>query len=269
VVRKGGGGSKLSRLKSVFHDADIVPHPSLVCSDFKILLIAVQDDKIQSVVTELSAFRQIDWSSKVVFHTSGMKRVGILSPLKKLGAAVGALHPIAAFANEYQPEAAHGICYDFFGDKAALSFARQITKLLTSRLIVLGSERQRALLHIASAIASNSTVVAVRSAEKLISSFVSPSDAKALTAGLLSSTVRNLSTNIGMKSLTGPLARGDVEVVSEHIKSLESERALLQFYKSWSQLGVELLLKDEHNRSRYSPNKRRTLKEIRRLLEEK
>jgi len=269
VVIKGGGRPQLTRLKSAFHDAEIVDHPSLVCSDFKILLIAVQDDEIQNVVAELSAVRRVDWSSKVVFHSSGVKKVGILSPLKKLGADIGGLHPIAAFANEYQPAAARGIYYDFAGDKPAESFAREITKLLSSRLIILRNERQRVLLHIASAIASNSTVVAVRSAEDLISSFVDPCDAKAMMAGLLKSTVENLSANSGMKSLTGPLARGDIGVISTHIKALESESSLLQFYKSWSLLAVDLLLKDKADKGRYSRDEHRTLKEIIKLLEEK
>jgi predicted short-subunit dehydrogenase-like oxidoreductase (DUF2520 family) len=227
--------------------------------DFRVLVIAVQDDEIQSVAAELSTIKRIDWEAKVVIHTSGVKSVESLLPLKKRGAAVGAFHPIAAFANEYQPQAVYGIYCDFFGDKVALSLAREITAEFGSKLIVLHSEQQRILLHIASVIASNSTVVAIRSAESLISDFVGPVDVKALMAGLLRSTVRNLQKNNGIKSLTGPLARGDAEVVSDHIKALESNKRLLQFYKSWSLLGVEML-------SRARPEKKAQLKKIRRIL---
>lgn len=259
IVRKGESRAQLKKLKFSFGSARVVAHASLMPDDFRVLVIAVQDDEIQSVVAELSTIKQIDWRAKVVIHTSGVKSVGSLLPLKKRGAAVGAFHPIAAFANEYQPQAVRGIYYDFFGDKVALSLAREITAQLGSKLIILHSEQQRILLHIASVIASNSTVVAIRSAEKLISDFVSSVDAKALMAGLLTSTVRNLHNNNGMKSLTGPLTRGDVEVISDHIKALESYKRLLQFYKSWSLLGVEML-------SRARPEKKAQLKKIRKIL---
>ena len=241
MVRKGESRAQSKKIGSLFGSARVVAHASLMPDDFEVLLIAVQDDEIQNVAAELSTIKQIDWRAKVVIHTSGVESVESLLPLKKRGAAVGALHPIAAFANEYQPQAARGIYYDFFGDKGALSLARKITEQLASKLVILHSERQRILLHVASVIASNSTVVAIRSAEKLISEFVRPVDAKALMAGLLSSTVANLHNNSGMESLTGPLARGDIGVIRDHIKALESNERLSQFYKSWSLLGVEML----------------------------
>lgn len=116
---------------------------------------------------------------------------------------------------------------------------------LSNRNSLPKSEKQRVLLHIASAIASNSTVIAIRGAEKLISTFVDPANARDLMAGLLESTLKNMSATEGMKSLTGPLVRRDKEVVAEHMKALENEKTLLQFYRSWSLLGVELLRKTE------------------------
>jgi predicted short-subunit dehydrogenase-like oxidoreductase (DUF2520 family) len=269
VVQKIDARVHKVKLRRAFPHATIIAQMSSIPDDFDVLLIAVRDDEIQKVVARLSIIKQINWSSKIVLHASGVKSVGILSPLKNLGAVTGALHPVAAFASQYQPGAAIGIYYDFFGDEGALQAARQITKLLKSKLIVLKSEEQRILLHIASAIASNSTVVAVRSAEKLISSFIASSDAKALMEGLLASTVKNLSINNGMKSLTGPLARADLDVISEHIKTLKNDKALLQFYKSWSLLGMELLLKNKPDRNERPRDQQTALTKIKRLLESK
>ena len=248
ILPKDRSESQRRKLSSVFPAADIVERASSLADDFEILFIAVQDDEIENVVDGLLAVNNISWKSKVVLHTSGVKSVGLLQPLRGRGASVGALHPIAAFANRYQPRSASEIYYDFFGDKKAQSVARRIAGLLNSKLIILKNERQRMLLHIASAIASNSTVVAIRSAEELVSGFIHPRDAKALMTALLSSTVSNLSENEGMKSLTGPLARADIEVISDHIKALESKKTLLQFYKSWSLLGIDSLLRDGHDR---------------------
>ena len=259
VMRRGSSKSQLARLKSTFPNAIILTNQFVIRGDFEVLFICVRDGEIENVVARLSSINKIDWNSKVVFHVSGIKGVELLDPLKKLGAAIGALHPVAAFANEFQPESAFGIYFDYLGDNSGLIIAKQIVKLFNSKLIVLENELQKVILHVASAIASNSTVVAVRSAEKLISDFVKPADAKIVMASLMSSTVNNLLNNDGMKSLTGPLVRGDVEVISRHIKALESNKTLLQFYKSWSLLGVETLLKAGHK------NKVR-LKEINKIL---
>lgn len=269
VVLKSSSEAQTRKLKSLFPEAKIIHQSPLMQDDFKVLLIAVQDHELQKVVTQISGIEHIDWRSKIVLHVSGVKAVEVLSPLKRLGAAIGALHPIAAFANEYQPNAALEIYYDFLGDKDASQTARQITRLLKSKLIHLRSEKQRVLLHIASAMASNSTVIAVRKAEELISNFVDSADARGLMEGLLASTIKNLSVNRGMESLTGPLTRGDIGVIAKHIRVLENDKTLLQFYKSWSLLGVELLLKDKDLVERSSRSKRTTLKEIKRLLEKK
>lgn len=232
--------------------------------DCDVIFIAVEDDKIPDVVSRLSALHGIDWKGKVVFHTSGVVRVKVLSALKEQGATVGALHPIAAFASRYDAEAAMGIYYDFFGANGALVAARKVTGSLHSKLLILKSERERSLLHVACATASNSTVIALRSAEQLISDFINAKDARSLIERLLSSTVRNLTDRKNLDSLTGPLKRGDAGVIAEHIKALESDRYLLRFYKAWSLLGIKILLEDERDRFQ-----RARLKKIKKILEGK
>ncbi len=238
--------------------------PQVALRDFDLLLIAVEDDKLQSVAAWLSALRSLNWKGKVVLHTSGVVRVNVLSALKSRGAAVGGLHPIAAFASRYDAEAARGKYFDFFGDRAAEVAARRITRSLRSKLLIMNSEKERGLLHAACANASNSTVVAVRSAERLISTFIDSKNATGLIESLLSSTVENLREKRRMDSLTGPLKRGDVGVVAEHMKILQSDVDVLRFYRSWSLLGTKMLLEVERDKFQ-----RARLKEIWKLLEGK
>ena len=260
VIQKNEKRKQLKKLKTTFETASVTNLLSSLPDNFNVLLISVQDDEIRNVAAYLSAHARVDWSSKVVFHMSGITGVEVLRPLRKLGAATGALHPIAAFAAMYRPESAHNIFFDFHGDRRALLSARRILKTLDSTMLILRSKKERTLLHVASTIASNSTVVAVRAAEKLISDFINPRDAKALMASLLASTVNNLSSSDGILSLTGPLARGDIEVISEHLNALENEKMLLQFYKSWSRLGIQLLLNDRDDAR---------LKKIKQILEKR
>ncbi len=262
IIWGNKSAKELSILRKAFPESRIISSIPDMSNEFDILFIAVQDDKIPDVVAQLSKLKGIEWKGKVVFHVSGTTGVDVLSDFRKKGAGVGAFHPVAAFASKFNAGAARKIYYDFFGDGGAGVIAGEIARHLDSKFLILKSEKERILLHLACAFVSNSTVIAVRSAERLISSFIQVNDAKNLIENLLRSTFRNLSDDSNMESLTGPLKRGDVNVISKHIEALENDRGLLQFYKSWSLLGVEELLKVEHDAPR-----RARLKQIKKILE--
>lgn len=254
--------SNLNILKKHFDGVPIVGSVSSLKGRFDLVFITVSDDMIPHVAEELSRNRKLDFENVIVLHASGIIPVSVLNPLKSAGASVGAFHPVSSFAGPFSPGSAAGIYYDFFGGKRARGLARKLADELSSKVVFLHSERERELLHVASVIVSNFTVVGMRTAEKLVSGTDSRNEAKLLFEGLLRSTISNLSLKDGASSLTGPLARGDVDVIARHLKALESDPALLQFYRSASILGVDLLMESVR-----TPARRRKLSEIRKLLE--
>ena len=255
--------SELREFGNYFPSSKIVQSPSSLGRRFEVLFLTVTDDKIEDTSRELAENAGLDWKGKTVFHVSGFVKVGVLNALKRRGAHVGAFHPVSPFATKFSPERGEGICYDFLGDPKALSTARRLAAVLSSRLILLKSERERQLLHLASVIVSNFTVIGSRAAENMLASFVDRKDIDLLIHGLLSSTLSNLTESDGGKALTGPMARADADVISSHLESLENKPLLLQFYRSSSLLGIDLLLKEEHD-----PKRRRNLTAIKKLLEE-
>ncbi len=262
VVGEKIDASGLRKIRRHLAGARVLTSPSSLLDKSNIIFVSVTDDQIERVADELAGTDGINWSGKVVFHASGIVEVDKLAKLRNAGACIGALHPLAPFSSRFEPHSSRGIYYDFFGDRTALIVARRITKTLSSKLLVLGSERERELLHVAGVIVSNFTVVGNIAAGMLVSGFVDKKDAKPMLHGLLASTVDNLSADGTSGSLTGPLARGDLAVVKKHLESLENHGLLLQFYRVASLLGIEALLKDEK-----SPERKSKLLEIRKLLE--
>lgn len=250
-------------LRKKFPNTELVDSLDLSNQDFRVLFVAVRDAQIPDVVSKLSSSTRIDWKEKTVLHFSGVAELAVLSKLRKLGASIGALHPISPFAARFSVDRAEHTYYDFLGSDEALITARKITRKLHSKLIRLHSEKERILLHAASVIASNSVVIAVKSAESMLSNFVKPADTGPLLGGLLNSTVDNISRNKRFGALTGPLIRGDLNVVAKHLKALKRDRYLLQFYKSSQLLGIEGLLREEAYRSI-----RTSLRRMKKLLEE-
>lgn len=248
-------------IKRHFPGVPLLNSVSLLSGEQELLLITVSDDTIQRVAKDLSVNRNC-LGKTVVLHVSGIVPVSALNPLKSVGASVGAFHPVSSFAKRFSPGKATGIYYDFFGDKRASYIAGRLANLLSSKIIRLKSERQREELHLASVIVSNFTVLGTWAADELISGFLPVNQANLLLEGLLSSTVSNLSDRKVESVLTGPLVRGDVRVIARHLGALENNPVLLQFYRSASLLGVDMLLKGVR-----TPARKRKLSEIRKLLE--
>ncbi|HQT91075.1 MAG TPA: DUF2520 domain-containing protein [Candidatus Kryptobacter bacterium] len=262
IVGQTGGGLREHELSRRLPGVHLVDSISSLGPDFDLLFLTVTDDHIGRVASELAVVRGIDWTGKTVLHTSGIVTVASLRKLKLAGAHTGALHPIAPFATPFSPRSARNIYYDFLGDDASRKLAFRVTKDLSSKLLVMRSERDRALLHISSVILSNFTVIGALTAEELLSDFILKKDIKMLSNRLLSSTFNNLNKAHGVSGLTGPLARGDLGIIGKHLKSLENNSALLQFYRSASLLGIRALLKAERR-----PARRKNLLEIKKLLE--
>lgn len=262
IVSKTSSRRERQLLNRKFPGTKLLKSPVDLPPDFDVLFVTVRDDEVRGVISQLSEAVQVDWKGKTVFHFSGIVPLDALTELHKSGAEVGALHPISPFAQKYSPDFSRSIYYGFLGTPKALRCAREIANGLSSKLLVLHSERERAILHIASVIASNTVVIAVKSAEEMISSFVERRDVKSLLAGLLSATVVNISTKDGMSALTGPLVRGDFDVIESHMRALRGKSRILDYYRSASLLGIDELLKHESR----GPH-RTALNRIKKLLE--
>lgn len=254
--------SGLDQLERYFPGVPVLDSVSSLTREPELILVTVSDDAIQRMAQALSMNHNQNFRKTVVLHVSGIVPVSVLNSLKRLGASVGAFHPVSSFANRFSPGKATGIFYDFFGDGRASYSAGRLAGLLSSKIIRLKGERQREEFHLASVIVSNFTTLGIWAAEELISDIRPGSNARSALECLLDSTVSNLSARHLDSVLTGPLARGDVRVIASHLKALESNPVLLQFYRSTSLLGVDMLLK-----SGRTPARRRKLIEIRKLLE--
>jgi Uncharacterized conserved protein len=241
----------------------VVPIESLKDIDYDVMIISVKDDFIGSVVQKLMVNSIANWEGKFVFHTSGTLGLDSLYMIEKMGGAVGSLHPMAPFPNKYDVSRAFGIYYDFLGSPSAERVVRAMVKLLDSKIIVLKSTDQKIFLHIASVFSSNFVTILLLAAENIMSEKCGIAKSKEILNPIVSSSVQNFFRMNGIEALTGPLVRGDTNVVKSHLKFLENEPDILQLYKSVSKLGIELLSRD----SSFRKNKQFITK-LAKLLEE-
>lgn len=163
-----------------------------------------------------------------VFHCSGALGAEILAPLHARGYRVGTFHPLQAVANPVVgAERLLGSAFALSGEADALATARRLVAGLGGRGITIPTSR-RPLYHAAAVMASNHVVVLLREAMRLFQEAgASGEEAESALLGLARGTLENAEQLGIAHALTGPISRGDVDVVGLHLRTLESEDARL------------------------------------------
>jgi predicted short-subunit dehydrogenase-like oxidoreductase (DUF2520 family) len=195
------------------------------------------------ITTPDAAIRTIaeagSWRSGVAaVHTSGVEDRHLLRAAAEQGAETGSLHPLQTFADrEHGHENVSG---SVFGVEAVDSLREtllSIVEALGGRAVELKAS-DKALYHASATLASNYVVTLMHLAAGLWQRFGwEPEAATLALLPLLQGTVRNIE-HLGVgQALTGPIARGDVATVSQHIEALATaEAGLLATYR---QLGLQ------------------------------
>src|SRR5579885_475367 len=185
----------------------------------RVILITTPDDSIAEVARELARAGQRVLRGKIVLHASGAMDSTVLSPLAEAGAAVGSMHPMQSFSGVGVP-ALEGKVFAIEGDRAAVRVASQMARSLGgSPLQVPGGEKS--LYHAAASMAAGH-VLAVEEAATRLLMHLGMRRREAMRALLpLTRQVLDNFERLGPRSAwTGPLSRGDLKVVAEHLAAL-------------------------------------------------
>lgn len=220
-------------------DADDVQYqigPRPLPPGTNILMLAVPDSRLAEVAHEMAAAGPAP-PGCVALHLAGAISTEVLTPLHAQGYAVGSMHPLQAIADPWHSgDRLFGSAYALAGEPEAVAIARRVVVALDGLPLIIAPNK-RPLYHAAAVVASNYMISTLAFATRLMmDAGVSEHDALTALLPLTSGTLENLDKlGIGA-SLTGPIARGDVDTLRLHLTRLSgSDRAL------YCQLGLELL----------------------------
>ncbi|MBO8129306.1 MAG: DUF2520 domain-containing protein [Peptococcaceae bacterium] len=202
-----------------------------------VIFITTPDRTIARVAVEI-ARRNGFHAGQVVAHTSGAHSAGILAPVRNAGATIASMHPLQSFAGvEQAVQNLPGSYFSLEGDTAAVRVLAGIVHDLGGRYFTLDAG-DKALYHTAACIASNYLVSLLHMAAELLKACGVPyREAPSLLRPLITGTLNNIS-DIGLpKALTGPVARGDVNTVREHLKALAASPLLRNIEEQYRSLG--------------------------------
>ncbi len=207
----------------------------------QVVFVTTPDDAIESTCEAVVEHQGFD-KHAVVIHCSGALSSAVLSSARRCEARIASLHPLQSFASVDQAEKlVPGSFCAIEGDKTALPVARQLVQDVGGVVMEITPE-VKPLYHAAAVAASNYLVTLMDLALKLDRGAGIPSD---VSFRALQPLINGTLNNIGAKgipvALTGPVARGDVDTVTAHLRAIEEHAPeCLMIYKTLGLYTVDL-----------------------------
>ncbi len=181
--------------------------------------MTVPDRFIGSVARRLAEEKLVG-DGTVVLHTSGLLTGTILGPCGESGAAVGSWHPLQSFAPNLGKVSLSGIFCAIEGDREAVAVGEQLAGDLGMKPWHI-EPGAKVLYHAAAAMAANLSHLLVVEARRLLTTTgLTGEDAAAALAPLMHTSLESALRASGLEGLTGPMARGDLEVIARHLEVL-------------------------------------------------
>jgi predicted short-subunit dehydrogenase-like oxidoreductase (DUF2520 family) len=186
--------------------------------------LAVPDNAIPEVIKVLVETVSGGSPIPAVLHSSGSLGTDVLEPVARLGALTGALHPnlIIDGTEPFPSRTIWGVT----GSPPFLELSRRLLSILDPQLVLV-SEQDRALYHVAATLTANYPILLADLADGLYRMIgLSHDDSRGVVSSYLRSVAdrveRSESSGQPIDLMTGPIVRGDRETLEGHVKGLRS-----------------------------------------------
>ncbi|MFC1864477.1 Rossmann-like and DUF2520 domain-containing protein [Chloroflexota bacterium] len=223
------------KLAQAISGCRVASNSQAVADAADLIFITTPDGTIPVVASE------VQWHpGQNVVHCSGADSTDTLEPARKLGAHVGAFHPLQTFASVKQAiDNIAGSTFAIEAEEPLLTTLKDMATALDGHGIELKAS-DKVVYHAAAVIACNYLVTLVKLATDLWQTFgVPPHQASQALLPLLRGTINNIDTVGIPQCLTGPIARGDTGTIKKHLNALQKVApAVLSTYR---ELGLQTI----------------------------
>jgi predicted short-subunit dehydrogenase-like oxidoreductase (DUF2520 family) len=216
VAASGVSAASAGRAARLLPGVPLLPADEVVAAA-DLVVLAVPDDTLAGLVAGLAgtgAWR----AGQLAFHTSGAHGLSALAPAEAAGVLPLALHPAMTFTGA--PEDADRLAGTPFG-VTSRPLHRPVAETLVLEMggePFFVAEEDRRLYHAALVTGANHLVTLVAEAADLLRAAGVGDPARVLTP-LLTAALDN-GLRRGDRGLTGPVSRGDVGTVADHLETL-------------------------------------------------
>jgi predicted short-subunit dehydrogenase-like oxidoreductase (DUF2520 family) len=195
--------------------------------DADLVWFCVPDREIAAVSRQFASF--VDWKKKTAFHSSGALASDELKALRRRGAAAASVHPLMTFVSGSMPSL-RGVPFAVEGDQMAVRAARQIVRDLGAEAFTI-REEHKAAYHAWGAFTSPFLVATLATGEQLArAAGLSAMQARKKMLPIVRQTILNYEALGPSGAFSGPIVRGDADIVRKHLRVLSSVPGAKQVY---------------------------------------
>lgn len=197
--------------------ATFCPPDALSTGGHDVLLLAAPDSSLGQLALELAERPQ----ASVVLHASGSLGAQVLEPLRDAGSAVGALHPLRAFAEvSRRVDEAAGTFFALDGDLLAQTWGRRLVTAWGGEAAWVDAA-SRPLYHAAATLAAGGVTTLMAVADEIADQLKLPSSAVRGYMALARGALAQAAERSPAGAITGPAARGDTPTLEAHRQQLD------------------------------------------------
>lgn len=208
-----------------------------------IVWLCVPDSEISGVAQLLAKGfngKSQDWKGKIVLHSSGALTSDELASLRGRGAAVASVHPLMTFVKG-SPASLAGVSFAIEGDAAAVRRARQIVNDLGGQASSI-RKQDKIAYHAWGTFASPLLTALLAASERVAGAARVPArSARQRVHPILAQTIANYAAAGAANAFSGPIVRGDVEVVRRHLRALQTVPEAREVYVALARAAIKYL----------------------------
>lgn len=243
VIRAMASRREISarRASAILGSTRVVEDPIAAARLGRDIFITAPDETIGGLAQELAAQKAVEPGCRVI-HMSGALGLEVLEPVRALGVSVGGFHPLQVFASwergcELIPGSTVGIEAP---EEETRTYLFGLAARIGARPVAIPTGA-RALYHAGAVCASNYLVAVLSTAVELLEEAgLRAADALDMLLPLARGALETIpAEGSAVKALTGPIVRGEIDVVRSHIDAIR--RALPSALPLYAELGRKAL----------------------------
>jgi predicted short-subunit dehydrogenase-like oxidoreductase (DUF2520 family) len=213
--------------------------------DAELLWFCVPDREIRAAAASLSVPEKV----RFAFHSSGALTSRELDPLRNQGVSVASVHPLMTFVPGTRPALA-GVPFALEGDAAATRVARRIVRALGGESFSLPASRKAAYHAWATMTSPLLLAFLVTLEEVARAAGLSRQDSRRKSLPIIRQTLVNYARLGPEHSFSGPIIRGDVETVAQHLAVLKKHPGAREVYVALARSALRRLPAKNRNELR-------------------
>jgi predicted short-subunit dehydrogenase-like oxidoreductase (DUF2520 family) len=182
----------------------------------------------------------VEWEGRIALHSSGALASDDLQTLRRCGAAVASVHPLMTFVRGSMPSL-QGVPFALEGDSAALRAGARIVRDLGAKGFSISKNRKLAY-HAWGAFTSPLLIALLVTGEKVArAAGLSSAEARRKMIPIVRQTLANYAKLGPAGAFSGPIVRGDAQVVRQHLRELKKIPGAEEVYAALARAALRYL----------------------------